>query len=193
MPSIGSKKPESSVSVASLGSFMTLTLAAALANVLNFVIFMMIAVWYVAPWLAARNRAEALAPLLWVQAFRHVALQIFSAQKFGFAVTDGARDQIVAGDLIGMALALAAIVALRYRSRIAAPLIWLLIAETAIDLVYTAALGMREQLYASASNVTWLIVSFYVPLLWVSLGLIVWQMYSRGNEPLTHGPSPRNS
>jgi hypothetical protein len=169
---------------------MTATLAAALANVLNFVIFAMIAIWYVAPWLASRQRAEALAPLLWVQAFRHIALQIFSAQQFGFAVSDGTRDQIAAGDLIGMLLAVAAIGALRYLWRIAPILIWLLVLETAFDLVYTAALGAREQLYASASGVTWLIVSFYVPLLWVSLGLIVWQMYSRRDEPLTFAAKP---
>ena len=170
---------------------MTLTSAAAIANVLNFVIFIMIAVWYVAPWLAARPRARALAPLLWVQAFRHVALQIFSAQKFGFAVSDSARDQIVTGDVIGMLLAVAAIVALRYCwRRLATFLIWLLAAETALDLVYTAALGVREQLYASASNLTWLIVSFYVPLLWVSLGLIVWQMYSRRDEQLLPTSKP---
>ena len=63
-------------------------------------------------------------------------------------------------------------------------------AETALDLVYTAALGVREQLYASASNLTWLIVSFYVPLLWVSLGLIVWQMYSRRDEQLLPTSKP---
>ena len=57
---------------------MILTLAAALANALNFIIFAMIATWYVAPWLATRQRAEALAPLLWVQAFRHIAFCRFS-------------------------------------------------------------------------------------------------------------------
>lgn len=163
---------------------MSLTSAAALANALNLVIFAMIAVWYVAPWLATRERAEALVPLLWVQAFRHIALQIFSAQHFGFAVSDSGRDQIAAGDVIGMLLAIAAIVSLRYRWRIAPLLIWALVAETAFDLVYTTALGAREQLFASAANVTWLIVCFYVPLLWISLGLIVWQMYSRRDEPL---------
>jgi hypothetical protein len=169
---------------------MTLTSAAAIANVLNFVVFIMIAVWYVSPWLAARPRSEALTPLLWVQAFRHVALQIFSAQKFGFTVSDSARDQIVTGDAIGMLLAVAAILALRYRWRVAPFLIWLLAAETAVDLVYTAALGAREQLYASASNLTWLIVSFYVPLLWVSVGLIIWQMLSRRDEPLLPTSKP---
>jgi len=122
--------------------------------------------------------------LLWVQAFRHVALQIFSAQRFGFAVSDSTRDQIAAGDLIGMLLAIAAIVALRYRWRFAPVLVWLLVAETLVDLVYTSLLGVQEQLFTSASNLTWLIVSFYVPLLWVNLGLIVWQMYARGDEPL---------
>ena len=123
--------------------------------------------------------------LLWIQAFRHVALQIFSAQQFGFAVSDYARDQIAASDLIGMLLAVATIVVLRYHWRFAVVLVWLLVAETALDLVYTSFLGVQERLYASASNLTWLIVSFYVPLLWVNLGLIVWQMYSRRDEPLS--------
>jgi hypothetical protein len=163
---------------------MTLMSAAALASVLSFVIFAIMALWYVAPWLATQHRAEALIPLLWVHAFRHVALQIFSAQKFGFAVSDGGRDQIAAGDVIGMLLAVIAIVGLHYRARIAPVLVWLFVAETLFDLVNSTIAGVREQLFASASGVTWLILTFYVPLLWVSLGLIAWQLYARRQEPL---------
>jgi len=163
---------------------MTLMGAAALGSLLSFAIFALMAVWYVAPWLATQQRAEALTPLLWVHAFRHIALQIFSAQKFGFAVSDGARDQIAAGDVIGMTLAVIAIVALRYRARIAPVLIWVFVAETLFDLVSSTVAGVREQLFATASGVTWLILTFYVPLLWVSLGLIVWQLYARRQEPL---------
>jgi hypothetical protein len=72
---------------------------------------------YVAPWLGARGRAKALTALLCVHAFRYVALQIFSAQQFGFAISDTARGQIAAGDVTGMVLAVATIVALRYRTR----------------------------------------------------------------------------
>src|SRR5215471_136951 len=125
---------------------MTLTTAALLANVLNFVMFAMISIWYVAPWLARLRRADAFAALLWVNAFRDIALQIFSAQHFGVAVSDMTRDVIVAGDLIGMALALGAITALRYGAPIALLLVWAFIAETAFDLVYTSYLGVREQL-----------------------------------------------
>jgi hypothetical protein len=164
---------------------MSLTSAAALATLLSFVVFAVMAAWYVAPWLRSRPLVEALTPLVWINAFRHVALQIFSAQHFGFAVSDSARDQIVAGDLIGMALALVAIGALHYRARVAPFLVWALVAETALDLVYTTILGVQEHLYATASAVTFLIVAFYVPLLWTSVVLMAWQLYSRRNEPLT--------
>jgi len=163
---------------------MDLMSAAALASLLSLVVWGLIAVWYVAPWLRSRDRASALAPLIWVHAFRHVALQIFSAQAFGFAVSAGARDQIAYGDVAGMLLAVAALVALQYRARIAIPLVWLLAVEAAIDLVNASAVGAREQLFAAASGVTWLILTFYVPLLWISLILIVWQLFARRGERL---------
>ncbi len=159
--------------------------AAALASVLSFAVFAIMAGWYVAPWLATRQRAEALVPLLWVHAFRHIALQIFSAQRFGFAVSDGARDQIAAGDVTGMVLAVISIVALHYRARVAPLLVWVFVAETVFDLVNATIAGVREQLFATASGVTWLILTFYVPLLWVSLALIVWQLYVRRRGPLS--------
>ena len=163
---------------------MTLMSAAALASLLSFVVFALFAVTNIAPWLAVRQRAEALIPLLWIHAFRHIALQIFAAQKFGFAVSDAARDQIAAGDVTGMILALIAILALHYRARIASILVWVFVAETVFDLVNATIAGVREQLFATASGVTWLILTFYVQSLWVSLGLIVWQLYARRQEPL---------
>ena len=163
---------------------MSLMSAAALASVLSFAVFAIMAVVYLAPWLAAKPRADALIPLVWVHAFRHVALQIYSAQKFGFAVSDGARDQIAGGDVAAMILAVVSIVALQYRMRIAPVLVWILVAETIVDLVNATIAGAREQLFAAASGLTWLILTFYVPLLWVSIGLIAWQLYSRRHEPL---------
>jgi len=163
---------------------MSLMSAAALASVLSFVMFAIMAVWHVVPWLATLQRAEALVPLLWVHAFRHIALQIFSAQRYGFAVSDSTRDQIAAGDVTGMILAVISIVALHYRARIAPLLVWVFVAETVFDLVNSTIAGVREELFATASSVTWLILTFYVPLLWVSLGLIVWQLYVRRWEPL---------
>jgi len=83
-----------------------------------------------------------------------------------------------------MILAVISIVALHYRVRMAPVLVWVLVAETIVDLVNATIAGVREQLFVTASGLTWLILTFYVPLLWVSVGLIVWQLYSRRQEPL---------
>jgi hypothetical protein len=123
---------------------MSLMSAGALASVLSFLIFVIMAALYVAPWLASRQRAEALTPLLWVHAFRYVALQIYSAQQFGFAVSDAARDQIAGGDVIAAILAVISILALHYRLRMAPVLVWLFVAEATLDLVNATIAALRQ-------------------------------------------------
>ena len=99
---------------------MSLTAAGILAMLLSFAACIAAATWHVAAWLPLRSRAGALIPLLWVHAFRHVALQILSAQKAGFAVSDGLRDHILYGDLVGMVLAPLAM----YEAALASPSRW---------------------------------------------------------------------
>lgn len=161
---------------------MNLPLAAGFATLISVAVFCLVAVWHVAPWLRAQSLAGALAPLLWVHAFRYVALQIFSAAHFGFAVSEGGREQIAYGDVAGAFLALAAITALRYRWRSAIFVTWVFAIESAVDLANATAIGVREQLLATANGLTWVIVNIYAPLLWVSLGLLIWQLYARRRE-----------
>ena len=163
---------------------MDLKAAAGLAQLSSLVIFVTIAGWYAVPWLRTRGRADALTALLWVHAFRGVALQVYSAQRAGFPISDSGADRIVYGDLGGMLLAMIALFALRYRSRWSIPLVWLLVAETLFDTVTNVSGGIREHLFGAANGVTWMVVSFYVPLLMVSVGLTVWQLYTRRGEPL---------
>jgi hypothetical protein len=158
---------------------MDLTAAALLAMVLSFVVFGTAAAWYVVPWMRTVALGAAIAPLLWIHAFRHVALQLFSAQAFGFAIPDPTRDQIVYGDLIGMGLALATLYALRYRWRLAIPLAWVFVVATVLDLSNAAVMGMREDLFDKAADVSWLILTFYVPALWVSVVLVAWRLWTR--------------
>jgi len=163
---------------------MNLATAGILAMMLSFAAFIAAAAWYIGPWLSRRSLADALVPLLWVHAFRHVALQILSAQKSGFAVSNALRDEILYGDLVGMVLALLAIFAIRNRFGLALPVVWVFVAATAVDLVSGSIGGIREGALGLASGVTWLILTFYVPLLYTSLGLIVWQLVRRRRESL---------
>src|SRR5262249_56494361 len=87
--------------------------------------------------------------------------------------------------VVGAAIAFGVILALRHRSQGAAALTWLLVATTAFDTVSNISNGIRENLFGAATGVTWMVVSFYVPLLMVSIALTVWQLYSRFGEPIT--------
>ena len=163
---------------------MSLAAAGILAMGLSFAAFVAAATWHVVPWLLRRSLGDALIPLLWVHAFRHVALQILSAQKSGFLISDALRDEILYGDLLGMVLALLAIFAIRHRLGSAVSLTWIFAAATLVDLVNGSIGGMREGALGKASGVTWLILTFYVPLLYTSLGLIIWQLVRRGRQSL---------
>jgi hypothetical protein len=154
------------------------------AQLLSLVVFATMARWYVAPRLKTLGRADALVPLLWVHVFRYIALQAFSAQRDGFAISDAGLMEIVVGDVAGMVIAFAAIVALRHRARLGIPLAWLLVAETVFDTVTNIRGGIHENLMGAAGGVTWLILAFYVPLVIVSLALIIWQLYARRGEAL---------
>jgi len=61
---------------------------------------------------------------------------------------------------------------------------WLLATGTVTDTAISATNGMREHLFGASNEVTRPIQSFYVHLLMMSLGLLGWQLYSRGAEPL---------
>ena len=157
------------------------------AATLSFIFAVLAAKWYAIPWLRQHGRATALTALLWIHALRYVALQIYSAQAAGFAVPDDIRDRIAYGDVFCAVLAFAAIVALRYRRAVGTLLAWLLSAVGIFDLLIAMVGGIQANLFAKAAGVTWLILTFYVPVLWVSHGLIIWQLVSRRGESL--GPN----
>lgn len=158
--------------------------AQAAAQILSLTVFAAIARWYVVPWLNGRVRADALTALLWVHVFRYVALQVFSAQHDGFPISDGGAMEIVVGDVAGAVIAFVTIALLRVRSRFAVPLAWLLAAETLYDTVANIRGGVREHLMGAAGGVTWLVLSFFVPVVVASLVLLIWQLVARRGEAL---------
>lgn len=152
---------------------MTPATAAELAMTGSFVLFAVLAWLYLWPWVCEVGAQRALPPLLAVHVFRHVALQLVSANAFGLPISTAGRDQIVYGDLAGMVLALAALVATARHWSVARLLTWVFVTETALDLGNSLVVGLRESLFDYAQNLSWLIVTFYVPLLWVTLAAVI--------------------
>lgn len=155
-----------------------------LAQSLNLIAFMAIAVWFVVPWLRKISRVDALMALASVHLGRTLCLQIYSSQDAGMKIADASRDHVVVGDLAGWALALIILFCLRYRPSFAIPLIWVLVAETLLDIGSATVDGIRDNAMGSLNGTTWLIVGVYVPLMLVALALTVWQLLARRSEQL---------
>src|SRR6266567_8082028 len=95
----------------------------------------LIAFWYVLPRLSRLPREVALAPLLWVHAFRTVGGSILAPGAVDAGVPMEFRTMIGYGDMATAVLALVALLALRARWSAAIPLVWLFIAVGLLDTV----------------------------------------------------------
>lgn len=170
---------------------MSQTVASLIATLMAFAFVGVFAVWYAVPWMRQRPAAVAIAACLWVHVGRIVALQIFSARRFGFEIPLAAAHQIAWGDVLGACLALLSVWLLRRRTAAAVPLLWLFVIETAVDLTYGSVLGIRYRATATAHDLTWVILNFYVPVLWGTLVLVAWQLTTRRSE-LLGAPAPQS-
>src|SRR5437870_6174706 len=94
---------------------------------LSLAAYTLIAWWYVAPRLSRLQREVALMPLLWVHAFRIVGGTILAPGAVAAAVPSEFRTMIGIGDLATAALALIALLALRYRMSWAIASVWVVL------------------------------------------------------------------
>src|SRR5205807_3310457 len=135
---------------------------------LSLMAYSLIALWYVAPRLSRLPRELALAPLLWVHAFRIVGGSILAPGAVGPGVPMEFRTMIGYGDLATAVLALLALIALRARLPGAIAVVWLCIGVGLLDTVNAIIQSVRFNVFTYPLGVNWVIVSIYVPALLVS-------------------------
>jgi hypothetical protein len=146
---------------------------------LSLVAYALIAWWYVAPRLAELPREVALAPLLWVHAFRTVGGSILAPGSVDAGVPMEFRTMIGYGDLATAVLALVALAALRARFSGAIRLVWLCIVVGMLDTLNAIIQSLRFSVFSYPLGVNWVIVAIYVPALLVSSVLIFMQLLRR--------------
>jgi hypothetical protein len=149
---------------------------------LSLAAYALAALWYVAPRLSRLPREVALAPLLWVHAFRIVGGTILAPGAVDGSVPMDFRIMIGSGDLITAFLALLALVALRARAPFAIALVWLCLIVGTLDTVNAIVQSMRDSVFTHALGVSWVIVAMYVPALLVSSVLIFIQLRRPGQS-----------
>lgn len=151
---------------------------------LSLLAYALIGLWYVAPRLARLPRQAALAPLLWVHAFRIVGGTILAPGAVDPGVPAAFRTMVGLGDLATAFLALLAIVALRARLPGAIGLVWLCLIVGALDTANAIVQSVGYNVFVYPLGINWVIVAIYVPALLVSSALIVWRLLRRSREPV---------
>ncbi len=152
---------------------------------LSLVAYSLIASWYVAPHLSGLSRELALAPLLWVHAFRIVGGTILAPGAVGPGVPMAFRTMIGYGDLTTALLALLALIGLRARLPRAIALVWLCVTVGMLDTVNAIIQSLRFNVFTHALGVNWVIVTIYVPALLVSSLLIFMHLLDRNRSTAT--------
>ena len=139
---------------------------------LSVVAYSLIAMWYVWPRLSRLPLALALAPLLWVHAFRIVGGAILAPGAVGPGVPTEFREMIGYGDMATAVLALLALIALRAQLPRAIAYVWVCVTVGMLDTVNAIIQSMRFSVFTYPLGVNWVIVTMYVPALLVSSALI---------------------
>ena len=134
---------------------------------LSLIVYVLIAKWYVAPWLAAKPINQALMPLIFPHAFRHIGLLFLVPGVVAEPLPPAFADPAAYGDVATGILAILALLALRGGWRIALPLVWLFSIVGAVDLLHAVvrSLTVDAQEHMGAA---WYIPTFIVPALIVT-------------------------
>ena len=155
---------------------------------LSLAAYALIGFWYVAPRLSRLPREIALAPLLWIHAFRVVGGTILAPGAVDAGVPMEFRVMVGYGDLATAFLALLALIALRGRFSGAIPLVWLCVIVGMLDTVNAIVQSVRDSVFAYPLGVNWVIVTIYVPALLVSSLLIFMQLLTPKRSPIENTP-----
>ena len=155
--------------------------------VLSFLVYGLVAKWYVGPRLAALPVRTALQPLLVLHAFRHLGMVFLVPTVVGGALAPSVAVAAAYGDLLAGLLALAAIATLRARADVALPLTWVFNVVGLVDLVNAFYQGLSHDVQLGAA---YYIPTFIVPALIVAHLMIFRLLLRRREGAGTHLPAP---
>jgi len=137
----------------------------------SFVVFGLLAWWYVWPWLRSVNRTTAFTALTFVHALRPIGATVLVASVAGTALPRDFAEGVAYGDLATSVLAVVTLVALRTRLGFAIALVWLTNVVGTVDLANALVGGVRNDIARLGMGSFWYVVTILVPVLWIAHAL----------------------
>ena len=157
---------------------MTPTAIFILQFAMSLLVFALLAVWYVAPWLSSKSTTVALSILILPHTFRHIGMSFLVPNLNRGMMPETFAGAAGYGDLGTAVLAIGALAALRWRLAIAIPLIWVFSILGFADLLN----ALRQAEAITHFGPTWFIPTFLVPLLLVSHVMVFARLLKRGQR-----------
>ncbi len=145
----------------------------------SLIVFSLLAKWYVAPRLLHLPLEKALVPLLWINVFRYLPLNLFAPGQVSVDIPATTLSLIAYGDLIAGALAFIAILFLTYRIPGAILAVWAFLTAGIADMLVALSHALAAKLYLYPLGFNWYVVAFYVPMIFVSQVMIAYWLLSR--------------
>ena len=149
------------------------------------IVYLTLAVIFLIPRLPQLSLSFVTTILLIPHLFRFIALEIYSALENGN--TGGSLEMyttLIYGDVITALLAIIAVWSLKLRWRSAKAMVWATIIFGVSDQILAAYSVLSSGVGDTISDLTWFSFAFFVPLLWVSSLLLIWQFWTRRAETI---------
>jgi hypothetical protein len=137
----------------------------------SFVVFGLLAWWFVWPWLRSIDRTNAFTALTFVHALRPIGATVLVASVAGAALPRDFTEQVAYGDLATSVLAVITLVALRARLGSAIALVWVTNIVGFVDLGNALVGGVRYDIARLGMGSFWYVVTILVPILWIAHAL----------------------
>jgi hypothetical protein len=149
---------------------------------LSFVVYTLIVVWFVIPWVRQKHIRDAVTPLLFLHAMRSLGLTYLVP-----GVADPSLPQVFTqptayGDLVSAGLALVCLLALRYLPKTATNdpallLVWVFNSVGLVDLVIAITIGLQVGILNYELGSMWYVPAYIVPALIVTHLALFWMLW----------------
>jgi hypothetical protein len=140
-------------------------------TLLSFVVFGLLAWWYVWPWLRSIDRTNAFTALTFIHALRPIGATVLVSSVAGTALPRDFAEAVAYGDLATSVLAIITLIALRFRLGFAIALVWFTNIVGTVDLVNALVGGVRYDIARLGMGSFWYVVTILVPILWIAHAL----------------------
>ncbi|MGJ3254389.1 MAG: hypothetical protein ACFE0J_25140 [Elainellaceae cyanobacterium] len=145
-------------------------------------VYTLIFFWYVQPILSKLPFEKAVLPLLLLHVFRFAGFALLVVGQVDPSLPRPVMSAIAYGDLLAGISALIAALALRRRSGLAVPLIWLFTLIGFADIANVGRIAINLDLFNHYIGTMWFVSILFFPILLIAHVYILHRLVNRGNE-----------